>query len=53
MAEVFEQYDMSILGTKRVKGSVVCYTNDGLRQVVKLLDSVKKLAKEHELKEEL
>ncbi len=53
MSEVFEKYDMNINGTKRVRGSIVCYTDKGIRQIVKLLDSENKLAKEHTLKEEL
>ena len=51
LAEVFEQYDMEILGTKKGRGAIILQTAEGLRILEPFRGSVTRLEQEDVLKQ--
>lgn len=51
LAEVFEQYDMEILSTKKGRGATILTTTDGMRILEPFRGSVTRLEQEYVLKE--
>lgn len=53
MSEVYEMYDMEILGTGRGRGAIILKTDKGIRQLMPLAGSDKRLAEEKDFKDRL
>ena len=51
LAEVYEQYDMEILSTRKGRGATILTTTDGLRILEPFRGSVTRLEQEYVLKE--
>ena len=53
MSEVYEAYDMEILGAVRGRGSMILKTDQGIRQISPFDGSEERLEQEREFKENL
>ena len=53
LSEVYEMYDMEILGTGRGRGAIILKTDKGIRQLMPLSGTDKRLDEERDFKERL